>query len=37
MNDETGSKAGNNWADTAAKYKDQQVTSLNRTFNMASV
>lgn len=37
MDGQTGSKAGNNWADTATKWKDQQVTSLNRTFNLVTV
>ena len=36
MAKETGSKTGNNWADTASKWKDQQVTSLNRTFNLVT-
>ena len=37
MAKETGSKTGNNWAGTAIKWKDQQVTSLNRTFNLVSL
>ena len=37
MSDETGKQAGNSWIDTASKWKDQQVTSLNRTFNLVTV
>ena len=36
MSDETGTKAGNNWVDTASKWKDQQVTSLNRVFAISN-
>ena len=36
MNDETGTKTGNNWVDTATKYKDQQVTTLNRVFAISN-
>lgn len=36
MADETGSKAGKNWTDTATKYKDQQVTTLQRFLSIAS-
>ena len=36
MSDETGKQAGNNWIDTASKWKDQQVTSLNRVFAISN-
>ena len=36
MSDETGKQAGNSWVDTATKYKDQQVTSLNRVFAISN-
>lgn len=36
MSDETGKQAGNSWVDTATKYKDQQVTTLNRVFAISN-
>ncbi len=36
MKNETGTKVGINWVETATKYKDQQVTSLNRLFSITS-
>ena len=36
MSDETGKQAGNSWIDTASKWKDQQVTSLNRVFAISN-
>ena len=36
MNDETGSKLGKNWDKVAFKWKDQQVTTLQRAFSIAS-
>ena len=36
MSDETGKQAGNNWIDTASKWKDQQVTTLQRVFSISS-
>ena len=36
MSDETGKQAGNSWVDTATKYKDQQVTTLNIVFAISN-
>lgn len=37
MTNETGSKIGRNWEQVASKWKDQQVTTLQRTFNTTSL
>ena len=36
MRNEKGSKVGRNWEQVASKWKDQQVTSLNRILNLVS-